>query len=57
MNFRKYILAFVLTVLCSSVICAQNPQGQRVSKRYNIFFRINSDRIDEDFSTNKRAID
>lgn len=57
MNLRRYILTFLFAVLCSSVICAQNSQGQRVSKRYNIFFRINSDKIDEDFSTNRRAIE
>ena len=56
MNNTKYILTFVLAILCSSVVFAQNPNTQRVNKRYNVFFRINSDKIDEDFSTNKRAI-
>lgn len=56
MNNTKYILTFVLAILCSSVVFAQNANTQRVNKGYNVFFRINSDKIDEDFITNKRAI-
>ena len=56
MKTWKYILTFVLAILCSSFIGAQNSQYQRVNKRYNVFFRINSDKIDPDFSTNERAI-
>ena len=56
MRLRSYILTFIFAILCSSVLCAQNTHSQRVVKRYNLFFRINNDKIEEDFSTNKRAI-
>ena len=56
MKTSKYILTFVLAILCGSFVGAQNTHYQRVNKRYNIFFRINSDKIEEDFSNNQRAI-
>ena len=56
MKISKYILTFVLANLCGSFVGAQNTHYQRVNKRYNVFFRINSDKIEEDFSNNKRAI-
>ena len=56
MKISKYILTFVLAILCGSFVGAQNTHYQRVNKRYNIFFRINSDKVEEDFSNNQRAI-
>jgi hypothetical protein len=56
MKISKYILTFVLAILCGSFVGAQNTHYQRVNKRYNVFFRINSDKIEEDFSNNQRAI-
>ena len=56
MKNLKYILALVLAIFCSLAVSAQTSQNQRVSKRYNLFFRINSDKIDDDFSSNSRTI-
>ena len=36
---------------------AQNSDNLHITKRYNLFFRINSDKIDPDFKGNDRAID
>ena len=36
---------------------AQNSDNLHITKRYNLFFRINSDKIDPDFKSNDRAID
>ena len=36
---------------------AQKEDNLHITKRYNLFFRINSDKIDENFKNNDRAID
>ena len=53
----------VLSVLAGLIVCASSlaqtasPNVQYIEKRYNIFFRINSTYIDQEFQGNRRTIE
>lgn len=48
----------VLLLILSSGLChAQKNGTQHIEKRYNIFFRINSPKIEEDFQNNGRTLE
>lgn len=53
----------VLLVLAGLIVCASSlaqtasPNVQYIEKRYNIFFRINSTYIDQEFQGNRRTIE
>lgn len=53
---NRLILCFIATlVFCSSVL-AQDTGNPHIEKRYNIFFRINSPKIEENFKDNARTL-
>lgn len=51
------MLILLLLILSSGVCYAQNNGTQHIEKRYNIFFRINSPKIEEDFQNNDRTLE
>ena len=51
------MLILLLLILSSGVCYAQNNGTQHIEKRYNIFFRINSHKIEEDFQNNDRTLE
>lgn len=52
---RLFLIAF-LSILCVCSASAQEYKNTYIEKRYNLFFRINSPIIDEDFKDNARTI-
>ena len=63
MNLRKvyrFLVCVVLGILAICQVSAQTVEpasSAHLSKRYNIFFKINSHTIDEDFRDNARTIE
>lgn len=56
-NVLSRIYLTVLLLVCSVVSYAQNADTQYVEKRYNIYFRVNSTVIENDFSSNGSTIE
>lgn len=54
-NLRK-ILILIVGVLLSSAAWAQEVSPLRVEKRYTFYFRVNSDKIDEEYMGNSETI-
>ena len=57
MNAKSLILVLLLSFLNGMLGYAQKDKYEHIEKRYNIFFRINSDYIDPAFKNNQRAIE
>ena len=55
-NARPLILLTMLLILCSGLCYAQDENSIHLQKRYNIFFKINSHKIDYNFKDNARTI-
>ena len=56
-NVFSRIYLTVLLLVCGMVGYAQNADIQHVEKRYNIYFRVNSTVIENDFSSNSSTIE
>ena len=54
-NLRKTII-LIVGVLLSCSAWAQEVSPLRVEKRYTFYFRVNSDKIDEDYMGNSETI-
>ena len=58
MNYSRSLVLVILLLFLGSRLCyAQQSGEQFIEKRYNIFFRINSSKIDQDFQNNARTLE
>jgi hypothetical protein len=58
MNNSRSVILLVLLLLMGGGLChAQKADGQHIEKRYNIFFRINSSKVESDFQNNARTLE
>ena len=58
MNYSRSVILLILLLFLGGVLCyAQKSKEQYIEKRYNIFFRINSSKLESDFQNNARTLE